>query len=535
MKENDTLQKQFVMHIKNLQPIINDYVTIDKTKDDNVKQINKRLLSYLNKTQTFYIDLDNKLQKLRGKNVILKGGANNIPVEEELENNEINQVNDTCIVCLGENNEQTDDGENLGPLVSHNPQYDCSALAHVTCWNDMYERMMERENNEGMCVQCHRILRFNANNVPEAIRDGERTDMAEQRLLRLGDLGQQNGDRPHWFLNMLQNIENIPFMRERPYLIHTMYLTTIITLVCSLIYIAMNMYAFHYYQQGVTDSYSIVGVEVYRRERETFYEEFCTSLEYAFSRMIRDDTLYIQRMLRRPSLFRFLDIFMGQVSLRMWELAGMDMSGYQHLYPRYGGKKTSHKSRKLTRKMKRSHRKMKKTIKSNKKNKKVKRTRRLRKLNKRNPHKKTRRRRRNRTRTRRGGDGSDDESHRSSFSSLGDFETEDMDDIREIMELIHTHIFFGDTAWGNPTGYSDERLTELINNLDIYDLYRRIEYIRDATYKLIPDSNSGLERKTGILLMLDILIEDTVPNTRSPTPVTELMRRDNIDDIEDIP
>ena len=173
--------------------------------------------------------------------------------------------------------------------------------------------------------------------------------------------------------------------------------------------------------------------------------------------------------------------------------------------------------------------------KSKKRSKKVKRTRRVRKFNKRNPHKKTRRRRRNRTRSRRGGDDSDDESRRSSFSSLGDFETEDMDGIREIMNLIYTHLYFGGENRNQPTGYSDDRLNELINNLDTYDLYRRIEYIRDATYKLIPDSNSGLERKTGILLMLDILLEETIPNTRSPTPVTELMRRGNIDDIEDIP
>jgi len=172
--------------------------------------------------------------------------------------------------------------------------------------------------------------------------------------------------------------------------------------------------------------------------------------------------------------------------------------------------------------------------KSKKRSKKVKRTRRLRKINKRNPHKKTRRRRRNRTRSRRGGDDSDDESRRTSFSSLGDFETEDMDDIREIMDLIHTHIYFGGENQNQPTGYSDNRLNELINNLDTYDLYRRIEYIRNATYKLIPDSNSGLERKTGILLMLDILLEDTIPNTRTPTPITELMHRDNIDDIDDI-
>jgi hypothetical protein len=117
---------------------------------------------------------------------------------------------------------------------------------------------------------------------------------------------------------------------------------------------------------------------------------------------------------------------------------------------------------------------------------------------------------------------------------LGDFETEDMDNIREIMDLIHTHIFFGETIWKQPTGYSDERLTELINNLEIYDLYRRIEYIRDATYKLTPDSDPSAERKAGVILMLDILLEDTIPNTRSPTPVTELMRRGNIDDIEDI-
>ena len=175
--------------------------------------------------------------------------------------------------------------------------------------------------------------------------------------------------------------------------------------------------------------------------------------------------------------------------------------------------------------------------KSKKRSKKVKRTRRLRlrKLNKRKSHKKTRRRRRNRTRSRRGGDDSDDESRRTSFSSLGDFETEDMDNIREIMNLIYTHIYFGGENRNQPTGYSDGRLTELINSLDTYDLYRRIEYIRDATYKLIPETLPEHERKTSVLLMLDILLEDTIPNTRTPTPVTELMRRDDIDDIEDIP
>ena len=58
------------------------------------------------------------------------------------------------------------------------------------------------------------------------------------------------------------------------------------------------------------------------------------------------------------------------------------------------------------------------------------------------------------------------------------------------------------------------------NNLDTYDLYRRIEYIRDSTDKIIPDSDGGVERKTSILLMLDVLLEDTIPNTRTE-PRTE--------------
>ena len=161
--------------------------------------------------------------------------------------------------------------------------------------------------------------------------------------------------------------------------------------------------------------------------------------------------------------------------------------------------------------------------KSKKKSKKVKRTKRLRKPNKRITHKKIRRRRR-RNRTKRGGDDYDDESgyssyddlsRRSSFSSLGDFETEDLDDIRDIMDLIHTRIFFK-----YDTEYSDTLLYRLINNLDTYDLYRRIEYIRDATDKIIPDSDGGVERKNNILLLLDVLLEDTIPNTRTPTPVT---------------
>ena len=154
--------------------------------------------------------------------------------------------------------------------------------------------------------------------------------------------------------------------------------------------------------------------------------------------------------------------------------------------------------------------------KSKKKSKKVKRTKRLRKPIKRNTHKKIRRRRR-RNRTKRGGD--DYDSRRSSFSSLGDFETEDLDDIREIMDLIHIRIFFKYDAV-----YSDTLFYRLINNLDTYDLYRRIEYIRDATDKIIPDSDGGVERKNNILLQLDVLLEDTIPNTRTPTPFNEFER-----------
>ena len=157
--------------------------------------------------------------------------------------------------------------------------------------------------------------------------------------------------------------------------------------------------------------------------------------------------------------------------------------------------------------------------KSKKKSKKVKRTKRIKKPNKRNTHKKIRRRRR-RNRTKRGGaDFDDDLSRRSSFSRLGDFETEDLDDIRVIMDLIHTRIFFK-----YDTEYSDTLLNELINNLDTYDLYRRIEYIRDATDDIIPDSDGGVERKNSILLQLDILLEDIVPNTRTPTPIAEFER-----------
>ncbi len=155
--------------------------------------------------------------------------------------------------------------------------------------------------------------------------------------------------------------------------------------------------------------------------------------------------------------------------------------------------------------------------KSKKKSKKVKRTKRLRKPNKRNTHKKIRRRRRNRTK--RGGDDYDDLSRRSSFSSLGDFETEDLDDIREIMDLIHTRIFFK-----YDTEYSDTLLNELINKLDTYDLHRRIEYIRDATEDIIPDTDAGVERQNSILLLLDVLLEDVVPNTRTPTPIAEFER-----------
>ena len=156
--------------------------------------------------------------------------------------------------------------------------------------------------------------------------------------------------------------------------------------------------------------------------------------------------------------------------------------------------------------------------KSKKKSKKIKRTKRLRKPIKRNTHKKIRRRRR-RNRTKRGGADYDDLSRRSSFSSLGDFETEDLDDIRVIMDLIYTRIFFK-----YDTEYSDTLLNELINNLDTYDLYRRIEYIRDATDDIIPHSDGGVERKNSILLQLDILLEDIVPNTRTPTPFNEFER-----------
>ena len=62
-------------------------------------------------------------------------------------------------------------------------------------------------------------------------------------------------------------------------------------------------------------------------------------------------------------------------------------------------------------------------------------------------------------------------SERTSMSSLGDFTAGE--DLRDIINMIHTHIFF----IYKDSGYNTSVLNQMINELEVYDLHRKVEYI----------------------------------------------------------
>jgi|UniRef100_A0A6C0IJG1 hypothetical protein len=107
-------------------------------------------------------------------------------------------------------------------------------------------------------------------------------------------------------------------------------------------------------------------------------------------------------------------------------------------------------------------------------------------------------------------------SQRSSMSSLGDFEVEDLEKLRNIIDMIHTHIFFNYVD----SGYNTNVLNLMINDLEVYDLHRKVEYIHNEVDKMQADSDDGKNRKHDVLETLDILLE-LMPNTREPTPIEE--------------
>ena len=105
-----------------------------------------------------------------------------------------------------------------------------------------------------------------------------------------------------------------------------------------------------------------------------------------------------------------------------------------------------------------------------------------------------------------------------SMSSLGDFEIEDQEELSGIISLIHSYIFFV----YRDSGYSDHVLNEKINELETYDLHRKVEYIISEVHKMDPDSMISRDRKSDVLEMLNIII-DLIPNTREPTPIEEYL------------
>lgn len=109
-------------------------------------------------------------------------------------------------------------------------------------------------------------------------------------------------------------------------------------------------------------------------------------------------------------------------------------------------------------------------------------------------------------------------SQRSSMSSLGDFDLTDLNQLRNIIDMIKTHIFNSYID----SGYSTNVINRMINELDTYDLHRKVEYIYNEIEKLQPTTYDGQSRKNDVLETLDIIIE-IIPNTREPTPNEEFI------------
>ena len=112
----------------------------------------------------------------------------------------------------------------------------------------------------------------------------------------------------------------------------------------------------------------------------------------------------------------------------------------------------------------------------------------------------------------------DSEHSMTSMSSLGDFEINDQEELRSIISLIYSYIFFV----YRDSGYSDLVLNQKINQLDTYDLYRKVEYIIDEVKKMEPDSMTSRDRHRDVLETLSIIL-DLIPNTREPTPIEEYL------------
>lgn len=109
-------------------------------------------------------------------------------------------------------------------------------------------------------------------------------------------------------------------------------------------------------------------------------------------------------------------------------------------------------------------------------------------------------------------------SERTSMSSLGDFEAEDIEDLRDIIDMIRIHIFF----IYKDSGYNTSVLNQMINELEVYDLHRKVEYIYNEVEKMQPDSYRGQARQQDVLESISIILE-LIPNTRKPTPIEEYL------------
>ena len=110
------------------------------------------------------------------------------------------------------------------------------------------------------------------------------------------------------------------------------------------------------------------------------------------------------------------------------------------------------------------------------------------------------------------------DSQRTSMSSLGDFELDDVEKLRSIIDMIHTYIFI----FYIDSGYSTSVLNQKINDLEVYDLHRKVEYIYNEVKKMKPDSYLGENRQKDVLQTIGIIL-DLIPNTREPTPIEEYL------------
>jgi hypothetical protein len=108
---------------------------------------------------------------------------------------------------------------------------------------------------------------------------------------------------------------------------------------------------------------------------------------------------------------------------------------------------------------------------------------------------------------------------RTSMSSLGDFEHDESDEIRDIVAIIEKYVFFVSTYDSDSFSVM---LNEEINKLDVYDLYRKVEYIWNEVYKMETRADTELSEKK-IREVFNTLkhILDVIPNTRGNTPIEE--------------